>query len=247
MEFFVGLHHPSAARHFTDHSVCISVHCLHKRRSDFAVKRWMLDSGAFTTIARDGGYLRPVNDYAAQIRRWSSVGQLAWAVTQDFMCEPSMLAKTGLTVLDHQCLTLERYDLLRMADCAGVPILPVLQGFQPDEYARHVEMYGARLPQGSRVGVGSVCKRNSNPREILRVLRSIRSVRPDLRLHGFGLKVTALRHPVIRGWLASADSMAWSYQARMAGRNANDWREAVLLAQRVTAFDRSRSSLPFDA
>lgn len=246
MEFFVGLHQPSDAQHFHDQPVCISVHRLSDRRSDFRVSRWMLDSGAFTTIAKEGGYRRPVATYAAQIRRWSTVGQLAWAVAQDFMCEPAMLKKTGLTVLDHQQLTIERYDLLRLADCAGVPILPVLQGFHPDDYVRHIEMYGERLPTGARVGVGSVCKRNADPGEIMHVLLAIRNVRPDLRLHGFGLKVTALRHPVIRQWLASADSMAWSYHARKNGRNANDWREARQLAQRVSLFDRGLSSLPFE-
>lgn len=246
MEFFVGLHQPSDAQHFPDQGVCISVHRLTGRCRDFRVRRWMLDSGAFTTITRDGGFKRPVAAYAAQIRRWAEVGWLVWAVAQDYMCEPAMLQKTGLTVREHQQLTLERYDLLRMADCARVPILPVLQGFRPDEYARHVEMYGTRLEVGARVGVGSVCKRNADPREILHVLRAILSGRPDLRLHGFGLKLTALRHPGIRQQLASADSMAWSYQARKAGRNANDWREAAAFARRVSMLDQSRSSLPFE-
>lgn len=228
-----------------DCGVCISVNRIANRRSNFSVVRWMLDSGAFTTILRHGGYPEPVSVYAAQVRRWASVGQLAWAVAQDYMCEPAMLRRTGLTVADHQRLTVERYDELASHDC-GVPILPVLQGFRPDDYVRHVEEYGDRLATSARVGVGSVCKRNADPREILRVLEAIRRVRPDLRLHGFGLKVTALSHPTIRGYLASADSMAWSFAARKNGRNANDWREARALVTRVSCLDRSRSSLPFE-
>lgn len=246
MEFFVGLHQPSDARHFHRQPVCVSVNRLADRRSDFTVGRWMLDSGAFTTIARYGGYPHPVSTYAAQVRRWASVGHLAWAVAQDYMCEPMMLRRTGLTVRAHQHLTIKRFDQLIDEDC-GVPILPVLQGFHPADYVTHVGLYGARLAHGARVGVGSVCKRNADPREILHVLRAIRSVRPDLRLHGFGLKITALSHPVIRQWLASADSMAWSYAARKQGRNANDWREAARLARRVEALDHSRSTLPFEA
>lgn len=245
MEFFVGLHQPADARHFEDGSVCISVHRLKDRKRAFPVQRWMLDSGAFTTIATHGGYHEPVSAYAAQIHRWASVGQLAWAVAQDYMCEPMMLKKTGLTVRDHQRLTIARYDALLDRACP-VPILPVLQGYHPQDYRAHVEQYGDRLPLGARAGVGSVCKRNADPREILLVLRAIRSVRPDLRLHGFGLKVTALSHPVIRQWFASADSMAWSYAARKQGRNANDWREAAQLAARVAAMECSRSSLPFE-
>lgn len=245
MEFFVGLHQPSDARHFPEQPVCISVNRLAGRRGDFTVRRWMLDSGAFTTIARHGGYPEPVGVYAAQIDRWASVGSLAWAVAQDYMCEPVMLKRTGLTVADHQQLTIERYDALVAEGCA-VPILPVLQGYHPDDYVAHIAQYGERLPEGARVGVGSVCKRNADPSEILRVLWAIRGVRPDLRLHGFGLKITALSHPVIRGWFASADSMAWSYAARKHGRNANDWREAAALAARVGRMEQTRSTLPFE-
>lgn len=232
MEFFLGLHQPSDARHFVDQPVCLSVHRLQSRRT-VRVGRWMLDSGAFTTLSKEGGYRQPVAAYASEIRRWATTGDLAWAVTQDYMCEPLMLQKTGLTVADHQRLTLDRYDALCANDCGGVPLLPVLQGFDPVDYVRHLELYAARLPIGARVGVGSVCKRNGDPESILRVLGTIRSARPDLRLHGFGLKLTALRHPDIRRCLTSADSMAWSYAARKQGRNGNDWREAAAYAVRV--------------
>src|SRR5208282_4648239 len=49
-----------------------------------------------------------------------------------------------------------------------------------------------RLKQGAWVGVGSVCKRNSNPDAIEDVLLAIKQERPDLLLHGFGLKIQAL-------------------------------------------------------
>ncbi len=121
MEFFVGLHQPSDARHFPSQSVCISVNRLAGRRSDFAVERWMLDCAGFTTIATHGGYPEPVSQYAAQIQRWASVGKLAWAVSQDYMCEPGMLRRTGLTIADHQRLTIERYDALLAARCDVIP------------------------------------------------------------------------------------------------------------------------------
>lgn len=86
--------------------------------------------------------------------------------------------------------------------------------------------YGGRLAPGAWVGVGSVCKRQSKPAAIMSVLRAILDERPDLRLHGFGVKVTSLAEGAIRDSLYSADSMAWSYRARIEGRNGNDWREA---------------------
>lgn len=223
MRFFVGLHQPSDAKHFN--ASFISVGRLRTRKSDFEVGDWILDSQAFRTIEIHGGYPYPVEEYAAQIQRWKRCGNLLAAVTQDYMCEPAMLARTGLTVADHQRLTIERYDALLQCD-TGRYIMPVLQGYAPEEYVSHIRQYGARLAYGAWVGVGSVCKRNGDPRAILEVLGAIKTERPDLRLHGFGLKTIALAHGVIRALLHTADSMAWSFAARRQGRNANDYREA---------------------
>jgi hypothetical protein len=232
MEFFVGLHQPSDARHVD--RCMVSVARLRNRRSDFTVNEWMLDSGAFSEVTQFGGYRDGVEVYAAQIDRWSRCGTLVAAVAQDYMCEPFVTSITGLTVAEHQRLTTARYDAL-MACRPSTYILPVIQGYQPDEYAQHVRDYGDRLAHGAWVGVGSVCKRNADPLAILRVLDAIHAVRPDLRLHGFGVKLTSLNHPAVRGRLYSADSMAWSFAARKAGRSANDWREAVAFADRVNA------------
>lgn len=223
MTFFVGLHQPSDAQHVSP--AFISVNRLRTRKR-FKVKRWIMDSGAFTTIFKHGGYPHPVQAYADEIRRWKDNGELLAAVAQDYMCEPAMLAKTGLTVADHQRLTIERYDDLLRCE-TGVYIMPVLQGYKPDEYVSHLRQYGDRLPLGAWVGVGSVCKRNSSPAAILDVLIAIKSERPDLRLHGFGLKIIALANGVIRALLYSADSMAWSFNARKNGKNANDWKNAA--------------------
>ncbi|MBW3635010.1 MAG: hypothetical protein KY445_00920 [Armatimonadetes bacterium] len=225
MRFFVGIHDPHQAFDFAE--CFISVNRLWKRKSDFAVGEWILDSGAFTELDKHGCYReeRSVANYAAQIRRWKRCGHLLAAVAQDYMCEPIMLEKTGLSVAEHQRLTVERYDAL-MAEETGVTILPVLQGFKPRDYAAHIEQYGERLASGAWVGVGSVCKRQGSPFVIMQVLMAIRRVRPDLRLHGFGVKLTSLADGDVRAALYSADSMAWSYSARMQGRSADDPREA---------------------
>lgn len=230
MRFFVGLHHPSDAKHFD--SAFISVNTIRNRKGPFEVGEWIMDSGAFTTIAKHGGYPHPVSEYAHQIRRWKDTGKLLAAVAQDYMCEPIMLQKTGLTVAEHQRLTIERYDAL-LAEDTGVCIIPVLQGYSSKEYVEHIRMYGDRLKPGMWVGVGSICKRNANPMSVWWVLSAIKDERPDLLLHGFGLKKTALQNPIIRELLHTADSMAWSFAARREGRNGNDWREARLFIENL--------------
>jgi hypothetical protein len=230
-EFFVGLHQPSDARHFD--KCCISVNRLRNRKSDFAVRKWIMDSGAFSEISRNGGYSRPPQEYARQIRRWSAVGDQVAAASQDWMVEPEILRRTGLTMRDHQRLTIERFDSLRDCDLGAAHLMPVLQGQLPEHYVRHLDQYGARIESGSRVGVGSVCKRNGSARETRAILRAIKSHRPSLRLHGFGLKKTALRWFSVRRYLATADSMAWSFAARKRGADPNDWREARRFAEQI--------------
>ena len=191
MLFFTGLHQPGDAKHFA--RACISIHRLETRRKPVECESVFIDSGAFTKLAKHGCYPEPVEVYAAQLHRLHTQGvvQIAVASCQDYMCEPFMLAKTGLTVLDHQRLTIERYDALvteldRLFD-GVVPfeVLPVLQGFTIADYLRHIDMYGDRLTPGMWVGVGSVCKRQGRPAVIEDLLCSIKEVRPDLRLHGF--------------------------------------------------------------
>jgi hypothetical protein len=243
MQFFTGLHQPSDAQHFD--RAFVSVNRLKKRKSAFAVRDWIMDSGAFMTILTHGGYPDGVETYAAHIKRWSNNGNLLAAVAQDYMCEAHMLKITGKTILEHQQLTIERYDALVQCDTGGVYVMPVLQGYDPADYVRHIRMYGDRLKPGAWAGVGSVCKRNGDPRAVEEVLIAIKSERPDLLLHGFGLKTTALSSPIVAELLHTADSMGWSYAARREGRNPNDWREAKAWSARIT--DRPQQASLFSA
>lgn len=235
--FFVGCHQPAQAQ-YMDSPVMISYHRLRTRQRDIpGLGPWMLDSGAFTALTRHGRHRDEPAAYAAAIRRWARCGDLRAAVTQDYMCEPFVRRITGLSTRVHQLLTIRRFDRIRAElGTDGPYLMPVLQGYLPADYARHVQLYGTRLSTGMWVGVGSVCKRNGSPREALAVLRAIRGVRSDLRLHAFGLKTTALEHADVRAHLASADSMAWSYHARRQGRDGNDWREAAAFARRIRGF-----------
>ena len=226
---YAGIHHPAMAQH-VPHTM-VSINPLLNRRSDFYPNDWRLDSGAsplrrgalgrsartawpsaFSRITRGQGHL-PVREYAAHVRRWSSCGNLQAAAAQDFMFEPFVLEITGLTVAQHQHLSTRNYLNLRELD-TGTYTMPVLQGFHPDEYARHARQLSPELPEGAWTGVGSVCKRRGTPAGVARVITAIQDVRPDLKLHGFGVKTTALQDAAIAFRLHSVDSMAWSLAAR---------------------------------
>jgi hypothetical protein len=230
MRFYIGLHHPADARHFQ--RCFISINSVRSRKRAVPSGEWILDSGAFTELARHGCYRQPAEEYAKLVNKIADRNPgLRLAVSQDWMCEPFIIEKTGLTLPLHQQLTIERYDIIR--EHCRVYVMPVLQGYAPADYVSHIDQYGDRLLSGMVVGVGSVCKRNSNVAEVENVLSAIKQKRPDLHLHGFGVKTTALASSLVRDRLYSADSMAWSFAARKQGRNANSWQEAKAFLQRI--------------
>lgn len=229
MNFFIGLDNPSHAWPFK--RTMISINRIRNRKSNFYVNEWIMDSGAFTEISTHGKWRSPVEDYAKHILRWSDTGELLAAVAQDYMCEEFILEKTGLSIEDHQRLTIDRYR--QLVSLVGVPILPVLQGYYPADYVQHIEDYGDLLKPGQWVGVGSVCKRNSDPDAIEAVLRCIKCARPDLRLHGFGLKITALTSGGVRELLHSSDSMAWIYGAWKNNGDNHDPRNALVYSAKM--------------
>jgi len=193
----------------------LSANALRDRKGDITPGKWMMDSGAFSQVAGEAGFHDSPAKYAIEIHRWSRCGELVAAATQDYMCEPAILDRLDRNAKEQQERTVERYreiksHLTRLR--SDVHLMPVLQGWDARHYKRHIKMYD--LPEGCWTGVGSVCKRNSTPADVQRVLRSVKDFRPDLRLHGFGIKTEALKRPAIREMLYSADSMAWSFHAR---------------------------------
>lgn len=185
---------------------------------------WILDSGAFTELFMYRQFTYTADRYVVDVL-WllAHMDYCQWVAPMDWMCEPSMIARTGLSVPEHQARTVANFVELR--DVLGKRVVPVLQGYAPREYDRCVSLYqdaGVDLAAEPVVGLGSVCRR-SNTSEIRRLIRYLSD--HDLRFHGFGLKGTTFR--ALRGQLASADSMAWSYAARRAGRDANSTEEAL--------------------
>ncbi|HET8934084.1 MAG TPA: hypothetical protein VFN67_11615, partial [Polyangiales bacterium] len=167
------------------------------------------------------------------IVRWSACGHLLTAVSQDYMCSPAVLERTGFDVATHIALTVERYDAVCTAVAGRVPVMPVLQGVIPQDYVDCLRRYGDRLKPRAWVGVGNIAARQTDIELMRSILLAILRERPDLQLHGFGLKLTSLQDFLVRSLLATADSMAWSYAARKSGRSANDWREADAFRRHV--------------
>ena len=238
--FYCGMHHCCDADRVP--RSCISVRTLKNRKSAFSPSRngWIMDSGAFTEISTHGFYVTSHDEYAGDINRWyAKVRGLQAAVSQDWMCEDFILQKTGKSIPEHQRLTIESYDEVFMR-VEKAYLMPVLQGYDPREYLHHLFMYGSRLRKGSWVGVGSLCKRNRRPSAISDILILLKRHRPDLKLHGFGIKTTSLQDELVSDSLWSCDSMAWSFAARMSGRDQNSPLEAIKFVEKISALPVQR-------
>ena len=74
---YTGVHMLTLARSLP--TVMVSVNRLVKRRSDFLVNRWIMNSGAFSRISSGAEHL-DVSEYASLIDRWATCGQLEAAV-----------------------------------------------------------------------------------------------------------------------------------------------------------------------
>ena len=198
---------------------------LRKRKTfPIAIEDWSLDSGGFTELQKFGTWTVTPGDYVARIRRYrDQIGRLAWCAPQDWMCEPIIInggwangqrfVGTHLSVAEHQRRTVENFVQLR--DLApDLPFVPVVQGFTQDEYMACIDLYeaaGVNLAKYPLVGLGSICRRQGTA-EAHDVMAALHK-RGITRLHGFGVKKQGLAR--YGHLLASADSLAWSYDARM--------------------------------
>lgn len=211
--FYLGVHRPSfmaktsvplfVSRRQLEHMVCLP-----RARGP-----WCLDSAAFTELSLYGGWRTPTWTYVRQARRFRDrIGNMVWCASMDYMCEPFILAKTGLTVRRHQELTIDKLRELE-GQAPDLPFVPVLQGWAIGDYLRHLEMYfdaGVDLATKPAVGIGSVCRRQSTA-EVTEIIQAL--YESGLRnLHGFGMKQGGLLNAA--HLLASSDSMAWSFRAR---------------------------------
>jgi len=228
-QFYTGTHLPgwlwSGQVHFP---LFVSHRRLCKyRRLRPALVQCAVDSGGFSELSLFGEWRTSPREYAEAVARYDrdlGPGRLEWAAPQDHMCEAHILAKTGLTVAEHQRRTvanfLELGGLWPQFSDEDDPFMPVLQASpgDADGYLRHAGMYqaaGVHLADFPVVGVGSVC-RIQNTALISRVAHALQPL--DLALHWFGVKLAGLPEIWPPGEyadsLTSFDSMAWSYDAR---------------------------------
>jgi len=213
MKFYLGTHQPIWLTRIHDVPLLVSHRRLgHRRTLPRAVTEWALDSGGFTELQLHGRWQTDERSYVRAVRRYADeIGNLTWCSPQDWMCEPHVLKRTGLTVREHQRRTVRNFVSLREL-APEQPWVPILQGWDLSEYEQCAEFYeraGIDLASEPRVGVGTVCRRQHKA-DVERIMRAFAA--RNLRLHGFGIKIGGLSQYAEA--LSSSDSMAWSRRGR---------------------------------
>lgn len=197
--------------------IFLAYHVLGARKTPFprGRTRFALDSGAYMQLAKHGRWTVGAREYAERVCQINAeTGVMEWAAIQDWLCDPGSLAATGLDVLEHQKRTVTSWIALTKI-APQIRWVPVLQGWAPDDYMRHLQMYGdsgTDLRDVPLVGLGSIARRQQDD-EVVEILERVSA--EGVSLHGFGVKTGGLRRSL--PFLKSSDSMAWSWIGRMRG------------------------------
>lgn len=216
--FYLGIHHGSWLRTvpvpvFVSHVTLRKYKRACPKRIEGGV--WALDSGAFSEIAEYGRFVTTPEQYAAAARRYvDEIGGICdFIAPQDMMCEAAALAKTGLSVEQHQRASIESVHELRALE-PDLPFAPVIQGNDLPSYVRCARWLidaGIDLKSEPVVGLGSVCRRQGRD-EIGWIVTTLADEFGLENLHGFGVKAQGIA--LYGSALRSSDSLAWSKAGR---------------------------------
>ncbi|MGU7773703.1 deazapurine DNA modification protein DpdA family protein [Burkholderia sp. MR1-5-21] len=218
----------------------------------------------------------------AQFVELASLSGATWYSAPDMACEPELASNQAevdyrvdatATLLEGTLRVCYAWQnaLARSSDAQTVQNLiriptPVIQGWSASTYVRSLELtlevwerWQPWVAPPTLIGVGSVCRRSlTDPQHGLFTIldRLERALPKGMRLHLFGVKGDALRELKMHDAVASVDTMAWDFGARVkahrAGRSntiahrsaeMTRWITAALSRTRPSAGDQYRLSL----
>src|SRR5687768_7777223 len=100
MKFYLGTHIPSWLE-FLDIPLFVSRRRLQQTALPRALGVWALDSGGFSELSMYGQWSITREQYVDEVRRFrDETGGLEWVAPMDWMCEPPLLKKTGLSIVE---------------------------------------------------------------------------------------------------------------------------------------------------
>lgn len=189
-----------------------------------------LDSAGFVAMSHYRRYPWSVQQYA----ELAFLGGFTWWSQMDVCCEPEVatdrMQVSRRVEATAQLLEMSREAYWRLLEAVpegaaftSAP-MPVLQGWEPDAY-EYSAVLADRVLCGrwpNIVGVGSVCRRPlRGANSLWRVLERLDAILPShVTLHLFGVKGAAIAKLDEFSRVASVDSMAFEFEARMRAMKA---------------------------
>lgn len=196
----------------------------------------------------------------AQYVELASLVSPAWWSAPDLCCEPEVARDSGevrrrvdatATLLEatlQQVWHWQSQLALQLGPTAVAnlltPPVPILQGWDADDYLYSLEMtlqvwqrWSPWFAPPALFGIGSVCRRNlEHPRHgLYSLLRALDGRLPaGSRVHLFGVKGRALSEVTKLPWVASADSMAYDFSARVQARDSRQSCDMALRRAHMT-------------
>jgi len=201
-----------------------------KNKPFSTIEKLFIDSGGYSFILGKGKYQTTDREYLKYIEKH----QPKLFAFRDYPCEPEVLSEYDRTVEQHQKYTTWRHRRLKALmsefNINSQPV-SVVQGWELDDYVRHVETLKEENLLTDYVAIGSICRRNQDTR-IRKIINEVSSRIGDRKLHAFGVKSNVLRFSEVRNKLDSADSLAYSYGSRYSdsvdGDGSNNFRDEAL-------------------
>lgn len=215
MKVYYGLtDHSQLKRLPRDIDILVSARMLMKMRTSSIAYKYisefrsiMLDSGAFGSAFWDGGYTYGPDDYLGIVEK---IMPELW-VTMDYPCEPNILP--DMPVLERIEKTIKNTKALCTAPFPG--LLPVIQGWLIEDYLYCIERMEKESLIMPVMGIGSICRRGSQ-RNIVAIVSEIKRQLPKVKLHAFGVKISALNYNngELLNYLDSLDTAAWQFNEK---------------------------------
>jgi hypothetical protein len=171
--------------------------------------RVIVDSGGFqatTTWDCDYPYtVREMFEWAAEV----GADEVA---LPDYACEPALHATSPAERVTRTIRKHKRAHEVYRAESWPFEVLPVLQGWGPEEYRRCARQFECHGLVQQRMAVGTVCKRD-DPGKIGTVLDACEGVLGPKAWHLFGLTLDGWKDTRLWGRFATSDTAAWNYWA----------------------------------
>ena len=178
-----------------------------------SVERVILDSGGYSFYMKYGKYPFDLEKYIELVYLIQDQSPLFKVAILDYPCEPKLDRHRPMTNKERIDKTISNAVECFQAD-RKIPWLPVIQGYEIDEYSSCIDQYKDVGIKSDYWAIGSLCSRKGQKMKIRNIVSSIVEYTGDVKLHSFGLTLSYLSDPQIFNSIYSTDSSSWNYRAR---------------------------------